>query len=224
MIKAILFDLDGVILDSNPVIEAFWGGWAQKEGVEFNERVIKETIHGRTTWETIHTLFHQSDDARKQAIYDDGVAYDLRMKPALMPGVEDFLAALSARKLPFLLVTSSPHKRAWHFLKQHQLDRFFTDSITAEDVKKGKPDPEPYIKGAGKLGIQPEHCLVFEDSDSGITAALTAGMQVIALNNPVFQPDRVKWNIRNFEELLLLEKGLEFIGSEQEIKPRLALS
>lgn len=224
MIKAVLFDLDGVILDSNPVIEAFWGSWAEKEGVEFNERVIKETIHGRTTWETIHTLFHQSDATRKQEIYDDGVAYDLVMKPELVPGVENFMAALTDRRIPFMLVTSSPTKRAWHFLKQHRLDRFISDSITAEDVQRGKPAPEPYLKGAGKLGIDPANCLVFEDSDSGITSAITAGMQVIAVNNPEFRPDRVHWNIRNFEDLVLLDETLNYLGGLPGAKPALRLA
>jgi sugar-phosphatase len=209
MISAILFDLDGVILDSNPEIEAFWGGWAEREGIPINEQIIKETIHGRTTWETIHTLFHHADNVRKQEIYDDGVSFDLTMQPAMMPGVLDFVSGIAKRGLPFMLVTSSPHKRAWHFLRQHGLDQYFKDSITMDDVTKGKPDPEPYLKGAAKLGIEPEACLVFEDSDSGIRAGLAAGMRVVAVNNSNFDHERVIWKIRDFREM---EIGDQFIG------------
>ena len=212
MISAILFDLDGVILDSNPVIETFWGKWAEREGIPFNEQIIKEKIHGRTTWETIHTLFHYADDVRKQEIYDDGVSFDLTMQPALIPGVQEFISGIADRGLPFILVTSSPHKRAWHFLRQQGLDQHFTDSITMEDVTKGKPDPEPYLKGAAKLGINPEHCLVFEDSDSGIKSGLAAGMRVVAVNNSNFDHERVIWMIRDFTELQVGEQQLRLKG------------
>jgi len=212
MISAILFDLDGVILDSNPEIEKFWGGWASREGIPFNEQVIKEKIHGRTTWETIHTLFVHADDARKQEIYDDGVSFDLTMQPALIPGVQDFISGIADRGLPFILVTSSPHKRAWHFLRQQGLDQHFTDSITMEDVTKGKPDPEPYLKGAAKLGINPENCLVFEDSDSGIKSGLAAGMRVVAVNNSNFDHERVIWMIRDFTQLQVEAQQLRLKG------------
>lgn len=212
MIAAILFDLDGVILNSNPEIETFWGGWAEREGIPFNEQVIKEKIHGRTTWETIHTLFHHADQARKQEIYDDGVSFDLTMQPALIPGVKEFISGIAARKFPFILVTSSPNKRAWHFLRQHGLDRYFADSITMEDVTKGKPDPEPYLKGAAKLGISPDACLVFEDSDSGIRSGLDAGMRVVAVNNSQFEADRLIWKINDFRELQIKDQFLQLDG------------
>lgn len=218
MISAILFDLDGVILDSNPEIEKFWGGWAEREGIPFNEQVIKEKIHGRTTWETIHTLFVHADDARKQEIYDDGVSFDLTMQPALIPGVQDFISGIADRGLPFILVTSSPHKRAWHFLRQKGLDQHFTDSITMEDVTKGKPDPEPYLKGAAKLGINPENCLVFEDSDSGIKSGLAAGMRVVAVNNSNFDHERVIWMIRDFTELQVEAQQLRLEGNKDSGK------
>ncbi|MCF1716580.1 HAD family phosphatase [Flavihumibacter sp. RY-1] len=218
MISAILFDLDGVILDSNPVIEAFWGKWAEREGIPFNEQIIKETIHGRTTWETIHTLFVHADDARKQEIYDDGVSFDLTMQPALIPGVQDFISGIADRGLPFILVTSSPHKRAWHFLRQQGLAQYFTDSITMEDVTKGKPDPEPYLKGAAKLGIDPDACLVFEDSDSGIRSGLDAGMRVVAVNNSNFNHERVIWTISDFTELQVEEQHLRLEGNKDSGK------
>lgn len=212
MISAILFDLDGVILDSNPVIELFWAKWAEREGVPFNAQVVKEKIHGRTTWETIHALFEKTEPARKQEIYDDGIAYDLTMEPELMAGVKDFISDLSVSGLPFCLVTSSDRPRAWHFLKQHGLDGYFTSSVTGDEVTKGKPDPEPYLKGAAKLGIDPADCLVFEDSDSGIKSALTAGMRVISVNNSSYKGERILWNIRNFRELKRAQRDLHYLG------------
>lgn len=215
MIAGFLFDLDGVILDSNPVTEAFWGGWAEKEGVEFNETVIRQSIHGRTTWETIDILFHHLDQAAKQTIYDDGIVYDLQSKPALMPGVGALIKSIAGHNLPLILVTSSPRERALHFLKQHQLDQFLTKTVTGDDVVKGKPDPEPYQKGAALLGLDPAHCLVFEDSDSGIKSALSAGMRVVAINNPGFKSDRVVWNIPDFTALELLDADLTLDSGDQ---------
>jgi sugar-phosphatase len=93
-------------------------------------------------------------------------------------------------------------------LRQQGLDQYFTDSITMEDVTKGKPDPEPYLKGSAKLGINPETCLVFEDSDSGIKSGLAAGMRVVAVNNSNFDHERVIWMIRDFTELQVEEQHL----------------
>lgn len=200
MIKGFLFDLDGVILDSNPVIEAFWEGWAIKEGIPFDEQIIKEKIHGRTTWETINTLFEHCDQERRQAIYDDGVQYDLNMQPPLMPGVAEFIAALGQQGLPVALVTSSPGRRAAQFLELHGLHTSLVHRITAESVTRGKPDPEPYVKGAALLGLDAADCLVFEDSDSGIKAGLAAGARVIAINNLSSWDERVI-HVKGFDVL-----------------------
>lgn len=216
-IKGFLFDLDGVIIDSNPVIELFWQQWAEKEGVPFNEEVIKNYIHGRPTWETIRTLFSKSSPATQQAIFDEAVVFDMTMLPGPIPGVDSFLQAVKAYQRPIMLVTSSPKERALNLLQANNLLHYFSAFITGEDVTRGKPDPEPYLKAAEKIRLDVKECLVFEDSDNGIKSAIAAGMRVVAINNPGFRDEKLVWNTENFYSLIINPFRLSMQGHPEYI-------
>lgn len=185
-VHAVLFDLDGVVIDSNAEIEVFWQGWAAKAGVVLDKPAIEKYILGRTTTETIETLFPDADADKIAAILKAAKAFDVSMRPQLLAGVQHFLQQLYTAGVPIGLVTSSPKERAGLMLAQHHIAHFFTAIVTGEDVQKGKPHPEPYLTMAAKLHVPPVSCLVFEDSDSGIQSALAAGMQVIAIGNHNF--------------------------------------
>ncbi len=181
MLKAIIFDLDGVIIDSNPAIEKFWHHWAAQEGVTLTDELIRRHIHGRKGTETIRDLFPHVSAATKEAIRESANVFDSEMKPGAIPGVVDFIHGLHDLGMTTGVVTSSHKGRMLKMLDKHQLQHYFTSFITANDVSKGKPDPEPYLKMSELLDITPAQCLVFEDATGGIQAAVAAGMHAIGI-------------------------------------------
>jgi sugar-phosphatase len=216
-IKAVLFDLDGVVIDSAMAIERFWKEWAEKENVALDEEKIRKYIHGRRGNETIDILFSDSTPETKESIQRSAIDYDEAMTPGVIKGLHELITHLHALNIPIGLVTSSHIKRATRMLQNNRLDKYFTAIISREDVQHGKPHPEPYLKMAEKLNIQPFECLVFEDADSGIQAALDAGMHVIAIGNQSF--DKVVGIITDFTELALAEKQIQI----KEIMLRLSV-
>lgn len=112
----------------------------------------------------------------------DAIVFDKAMNPAPVNGVYTFIQNLQALKIPVGLVTSSHNTRALLMLEKQNLHPFFHTYVTAEDVTKGKPHPEPYLAMANKLNVSPEYCLVFEDAISGVQSAKAAGMEVIGIN------------------------------------------
>lgn len=172
---AILFDLDGVLVDSTRAVVRIWSEWAEQKGIEA-ERVL-EVAHGRRTIETVRRVAPhldaeaETEELQRIEIGDfDGVT-----------GIEGALDLISS--LPeggWTVVTSGPKPLATNRLEHVGLpvpERF----VAAEDVTEGKPHPEAYLKGAEILGVSPEDCAVIEDAPSGIQAGKSAGMTVISV-------------------------------------------
>lgn len=172
---AILFDLDGVLVDSTRVVVRIWSEWAERRGIEA-ERIL-EVAHGRRTAETIRLIAPELDaeaetrDLERVEIRDlDGVLE--------VEGAHELIASLP--KDGWSVVTSGPRLLATRRLEHVGLplpERF----VTAEDVTEGKPHPEAYLKGAEIVGVRPEDCVVIEDAPSGIRAGKAAGMTVVAV-------------------------------------------
>ena len=192
-IKAVLFDLDGVVIDSNPFIEAFWKKQVEidRKGDELTNTVIRRWIHGRKVGDTLQGLFNHVSEIRKQEIQDEAYIFDQSMNPDLVIGVKELLLQLHAIQIPVGLVTSSHFERMWQMLERTGIDHLFTSFVTAHDVSKGKPDPEPYLTMSSKLQIHPAECLVFEDAVSGIRSAVDAGMQAIGIGDPTAFTDLI---------------------------------
>jgi sugar-phosphatase len=173
--QAILFDLDGVLVDSTAAVERVWRVWANKHALDAD--CIVKNAHGRRSIETIQLLAPTLDAERENEIVE-------RMEIADKDGVVAVTGArellLSLPKERFTIVPS-----ATRALAQARLEfagfavpkRF----ITADDVVNGKPSPEPYLKGAALLGFLPEDCIVFEDTPAGVQAGHAAGMRTIAV-------------------------------------------
>jgi mannitol-1-/sugar-/sorbitol-6-phosphatase len=172
---AILFDLDGVLVDSTGSVERVWTAWASKHGLDA-AAVVREG-YGRTTRETIqicapHTDVTRESDIVEQMEIDDSVG---------MRAVEG--AAELIRSLPperWTVVTSGTRALATARLSAAGIPIPAT-LVSADDVVKGKPDPEPYRKGAERFGFPARECLVFEDTPAGISAARAARMRAVAL-------------------------------------------
>jgi HAD superfamily hydrolase (TIGR01509 family) len=217
VIKAIIFDLDGVIIDSNPEIEKFWHRWAAKTKRQLTRRNITEHIHGRKGVETLEALFNDISAEAKDAIIKDAIKFDNQMNPEPVQGIYHFIQILLQLKIPIGLVTSSHKERALLMLEKQDLHNCFQAYVTAEDVTKGKPHPEPYFAIAKKLGQEPENCLVFEDAISGVLSARAAGMEVIGVNAKEAAEELLKRGaasiITNFDDVSFVQNKLNIKGN-----------
>jgi HAD superfamily hydrolase (TIGR01509 family) len=216
-VKAILFDMDGVLIDSNSEIEKFWKVWALKEGLTLSTEHIRQFIHGRTTIDTVEKLFTSSSDLTKKLILEAAIDFDMNMRPALIGGTEKFLRHLNPILKKVGVVTSAPITRATKMLELHDIYNCFHFRVTGDEVIKGKPDPEPYLLASMKLNVRPEECLVFEDSNSGINSAQKAGMQVVAINNHDMNNDVIA-NLKNYDDLLFKNNLLLFKNGNLQIE------
>ncbi|OYU55575.1 MAG: hypothetical protein CFE25_11725 [Chitinophagaceae bacterium BSSC1] len=206
-IKAIIFDLDGVIIDSNPAIVAFWSHWANHYGFDLTQDMILEWVYGRKVTATIEGLFSFTTQDQQHTIKEAGYAFDAAMHPTGIEGVQEFVEALKALDFPRGVATSSHKERMEQMLQRIGLPHHFEYSITAHDVQKGKPDPEPYLKMAAKLGMEPSNCLVFEDAISGVQSAIATGMTCIGIGNQLTAQsllnEGAKEVIENFRSLTI---------------------
>lgn len=180
-IQAVIFDLDGVIVDSNPAIEEFWKTLADKYGISLTEPLIRQWIHGRKIGDTLSGLFHHLSAKQLEEIRESAYLFDQDLQPGPIPGIVSFVQTLQELEIPTGIVTSSHHSRMQEMIRQLGLLQQFSHFVTAHDVSKGKPDPEPYLAMGTKMNIAAEHCLVFEDAISGIQSATGAGMHAIGI-------------------------------------------
>lgn len=183
IVKAVIFDLDGVIVDSNPAIEGFWKSWTDNENIYLDETLIRQWIHGRKVGDTLTGLFNHLTDQRKKEIERSAHEFDRLMKPSALPGIINFVTSLNAMGIPTGVVTSSHHSRMLAMLTGLEIENYFGYFVTAHDVLRGKPDPEPYLTMSEKMKIPNTACLVFEDAISGIQSAVAAGMFCIGIGN-----------------------------------------
>jgi len=171
----ILFDLDGVLVDSRPLIEDIWRSWAAPRGLDA-ERFIA-VAHGRRTSETLREVAPDLDIAAETAALDamEEVATE-GLVP--IPGALDLLNSLPAGS--WAIVTSGSRAVATLRLRTAGLPMPEV-MVTGDEVRFGKPHPEPYLTGAERTGVSPRDCVVVEDAPAGVLAGKAAGMRVIAV-------------------------------------------
>lgn len=175
---ALLFDLDGVLVDSRVVIERHWTRWAVRHGLDV--ATVLEAAPGRRTIETIRRVAPQLDAVREATDLAAAEAPDTDGLVA-MEGAFDLLSGLPAEV--WGVVTSGIRITAETRLRHAGLP-IPAVLVSADDVTSGKPDPEGYLTGARRLGTLPSECVVIEDTPAGLEAGRTAGMRTIGL---VFQ-------------------------------------
>ena len=174
--RGLLFDLDGVLIDSTPAVARVWTKWALAHGFDPEETVRK--AHGRPSLATIKDLLPNAADplAENEVVLRGEIEDTEGVVP--LPGVCDFLRSIPQDH--WALVTSCARPLAHVRLKVAGI-ALPEKMVTADDIKRGKPDPEPYLKGAALLDLSPAECVVFEDAPAGIRAGKSAGARVIAL-------------------------------------------
>jgi sugar-phosphatase len=174
---AILFDLDGVLVDSTGSVTRQWRRWAEEHSLD--PQKVLEIAHGVRTIEIVRTLAPHLDAEAEVKRIEKREADD-QEGVAVMAGAAELLKAIPEGR--WCVVTSGTRYLATARLKLANLP---TPNVlvSADDVSKGKPDPEPYLMGAKLLGMKPAECLVVEDAPAGIRAAHGGGMKAIAITS-----------------------------------------
>ncbi|MEO3751010.1 HAD-IA family hydrolase [Streptomyces sp. B6B3] len=176
--RALLFDMDGTLVDSDAVVLRVWSRWAAAHGVDMAE--VLKIVHGRQAYATMAELLPERPMAVNHAEAAELLARETADVEGVtpVPGAPALLAAVA--RLPHALVTSADVALAGARMHAAGL-RMPPTMITAESVSASKPDPEGFLKGAAELGADPADCVVFEDSGAGIEAGRAAGMRVVGV-------------------------------------------
>ncbi len=190
MIEACIFDLDGVVVDTAKYHFIAWKALAKELGFEFTIE-DNERLKGVSRMQSLEILLEigglDFPEAEKQAMAEKKnelyVSYIEKMSPEeTLPGVAKFLQELRSKGIKTALGSAS--KNAPMILGRIQLSGMFDVVIDGNSISEAKPNPEVFLKGAEKLGIEPENCVVFEDAIAGVEAARNANMYCIGIGNP----------------------------------------
>ena len=185
MLKGIIFDFDGLLVDTEIVSLKMYDQLLHEYGSEMTEEIYARYYSGQTEENNVRKLIQDYDLPlsfdecmnRVLTLEKEIIAEGVELKP----GVKELLELLYGVEFKIALATSSAKERALTILDQHGIRMYFDVTVFAEDIIRSKPDPEIFLTAAEKLGCKPEECLVFEDSENGIEAAYRAGMQVICI-------------------------------------------
>jgi len=174
--QAVLFDLDGVLVDSTPCVARVWMAWANQHGLDPD--YVVHTAHGQKAIETIRKVAPQLDAEHEFRIVEK-MELDDTEGLRLLPGAKELLSALPPNR--YTIVTSGSRGLAIKRLQTVGLP-IPSNMISADEVSNGKPHPEPYLAGAAAVGFAASECLVFEDAPSGICSSLAAGAKVVGVS------------------------------------------
>uniref|UniRef100_A0A8I0CW62 Sugar phosphatase n=1 Tax=Pseudomonas tritici TaxID=2745518 RepID=A0A8I0CW62_9PSED len=200
--KGFLFDLDGTLVDSLPVVERSWCHWADRHGIDHQD--VLNFIHGK---QAITSLRHflpgrSEDEIQSEFTYLEQIEAADTDGIVALPGAIELLQHLNEAHIPWAIVTSGsvPVAHARHKAAGLPLPEVF---VTAERVKRGKPEPDAFLLGAELLGLHPADCVVVEDAAAGVLAGLNAASHVIAVNVPAGSPrlEEVDFVISSLEAL-----------------------
>lgn len=198
-VKACIFDLDGVIVDTAKYHYLAWKRLASELGFEFTEK-DNEQLKGVSRMESLEILLSvggiKIDDPKKKEELAEKknnwyVEYISKMtEDEILPGVKEFLELLKNNGVK--LAIGSASKNTMTILNRIGLANFFDAIVDGTKITKAKPDPEVFLKAAEEMNIDPKDCCVFEDAVAGIEAAKRAGMKVIGVGNPEILKDADK--------------------------------
>jgi len=182
---AFLFDLDGVVVDSNALHVESWKEVARRRGFDCPDpehigkcglrtlAVIRDLLRWPVSEEEAARIGFEKEEIYREWIRRDGIR--------AIPGILEFLGEARRMGIPCAVGSSAPRENVDLCLRALRVDGMFAATVSGADVARGKPAPDIFLKAATALGERPGHCLVFEDAPAGIAAAHAAGMRAIAL-------------------------------------------
>ena len=180
-IKAALFDLDGVVFDTEPQYSVFWG--AQCREFHPEHPGLEHEIKGQTLVQ-IYDAWFSGELAEKQPLITERLnKFEQQMDYIYVPGFEEYISQLRGKGVKTAVVTSSNQPKMEAVYQSHPEFRSMFDAIlTSEDFERSKPDPDCYLKAAQRLGVEVGDCVAFEDSFNGLKSGRAAGMYVVGLS------------------------------------------
>jgi haloacid dehalogenase superfamily, subfamily IA, variant 3 with third motif having DD or ED/haloacid dehalogenase superfamily, subfamily IA, variant 1 with third motif having Dx(3-4)D or Dx(3-4)E len=184
-LAAAIFDLDGTLVDNNPYHIKAWKEYLKRMGRELSDEEYKINFNGRTNRDVVEYLHGKKMTDEEAAPYylEKEAMYREIYKPYInpIPGLIDLLQQLKSNGILMAIATSGITVNIEFMFNHLPIRQYFNDVVHSSHIKKGKPDPEIYLKTAERLNVNPSECIVFEDALVGIQSAKGAGMKVIAL-------------------------------------------
>jgi HAD superfamily hydrolase (TIGR01509 family) len=190
MIEAVVFDLDGILIDSEQVWDEVRQQLAEERGGRWSDTASRDMMGMSSLEWSAYMRDQVGIDDEPQAISAEVVRRledRYRREIPLIAGAEQAVARL-AKRWPLALASSSNRELIDLVLEGSGLDRYFEASVSSEEVARGKPAPDVFVEAARRLGVAPTACAAVEDSENGILAAKAAGMRTIAVPNPQYPP------------------------------------
>ncbi|HUB93484.1 MAG TPA: HAD family phosphatase [Verrucomicrobiae bacterium] len=185
MIKAVIFDMNGVIIDDEQFHREAWRRYCKRHGFRLTEDDFKHHVFGTTEKDTFQFLYGRSlSDAEVESFSNervDEVIELVKSRATVPPGLKDLIEDITSAGMKLGIATSARRRYFNFVMDQLKLREYFSAVLTAQDVHKGKPDPEIYVGCAKRLQVDPRECVVIEDTISGIKSGQAADMKVIAI-------------------------------------------
>lgn len=200
---ALIFDLDGVVIDSMPTHTLAWERYLEDNGID--PRDVEARMHGKRNDDLVRDLFGSHLSAA--AVFEHGAAKERlfreliggTLEAKLVPGVREFLAEAS-KTVPLAVGTNAEPANVDFTLNGAGVRQYFRAIVDGSQVARAKPAPDVYLRGAELMGVAPANCIVFEDSPVGIEAARAAGMRVVGVLTHAAKLDNVDLAIRDFQQ------------------------
>lgn len=205
MIKAVIFDLDGVIVTTDDCHYRAWKSMSDEEGIYF-DRKINERLRGVSRMESLNIILEKagknySQGEKESLAYKKNEIYknlicELTERDVL-PGVKEFLSECKRKHI--LTAIGSSSKNAKPILERIGMLSEFDAVVDGNDISKSKPDPEVFVKAAQRLGVERECCLVVEDACAGVDAGINGGMRVLAIGS-ASEYERATYKAKSLED------------------------
>jgi HAD superfamily hydrolase (TIGR01509 family) len=181
--RALLFDLDGTLAETDSLHLPTWVDVLRPYGIEVDEGFYRERISGRSNSKIVEELLPDlsAEEGRKLADTKEASFRERAHELEPLPGLLDFMQEGKSRNLSLALVTNAPEENVEAILLALELGEYFDEVVLSEEVGPVKPDPAPYKAALEKLGVTPEEALAFEDSTSGIASSVAAGIPTVGM-------------------------------------------